>query len=112
MVYLKCILVLNKSVLLVHVLFFNISLNNSNNYICDYFLTDFKSDASSVPKKPKSSGGLGSLTSINKPVKKAVPPKTKAFTKPKSSIDSLFESLESGTSTVSQNLTVQNFFLI
>ena len=64
---------------------------------------DFKSDAPSssiVPKKPKSSGGLGFLTSMNKPVKKAVPPpKTKAFSKPKSSIDSLFESLESGTST-------------
>ena len=61
---------------------------------------DFKNDASSssLPKKPKSSGGLGFLTSINKPVKKAAAPKTKAFSKPKSSIDSLFESFESGTS--------------
>ena len=39
---------------------------------------------------------------MNKPVKKAAPPKTKAFTKPKSSIDSLFESLESGTSSSSK----------
>ena len=63
------------------------------------FFTDFKSDASSAPKKPKPSGGLGFLTSINKPVKKAAPSKAKAFSKPKSSIDSLFESMESGTST-------------
>merc|ERR1712080_383008 len=61
---------------------------------------DFKSDASSVPKKPKPSGGLGFLTSINKPVKKPALPKAKAFSKPKSSIDSLFESMESGTSTL------------
>ena len=47
---------------------------------------------------------------MNKPVKKAAPPKTKAFTKPKSSIDSLFESLESGTSEVSQNLLIKNAF--
>ena len=61
---------------------------------------DFKSDASSssLPKKPKSSGGLGFLTSINKPVKKAAAPKTKELSKPKLSIDSLFESFESGTS--------------
>ena len=79
-------------------------------YFWIFLFSDFKSDAPSVPKKPKSSGGLGFLTAMNKPVKKAAPPKTKAFTKPKSSIDSLFESLESGTSEVSQKLLIKNAF--
>ena len=61
------------------------------------FFSDFKKDVGETKsKKPSTSGGLGSLTSSSKPVKKTQKPKI-PVSKPKSSIDSLFDSFEKGT---------------
>ena len=63
----------------------------------EFFFSDFKKDVGETKsKKPSTSGGLGSLTSSSKPVKKPQKPKI-PVSKPKSSIDSLFDSFEKGT---------------